>query len=127
MRADRALLARLLPINTEDSPEKRVRSAAANSAALRRHFGELTTAFLLPFAPYVSPQLPPEGDGPLPASGPPLLPAFSHSAFLEALPVRFSYVEKRVPVEGGLCWIWKGSTDQSSMQGWDCIFRHVII
>lgn len=72
----------------DDPPEKKARAAAANSAALRRHFGELTTAFLLPFAPYISPELPPEGDGPLPSQEPPLLPAFSHTAFLEALPVR---------------------------------------
>ena len=92
IRADHTLLARLLPIQAEDAPEKRARSAAANSAALRRHFGDLTTVFLLPFAPYVSPQLPPDGDGPMPAAGPPLQLAFSHTAFLEALPVRLPLV-----------------------------------
>lgn len=44
-----ALLARLLTCRPEDGPEKTQRAAAANSAALRRHFAELTTAFLAPF------------------------------------------------------------------------------
>jgi hypothetical protein len=45
-----ALLARLLPARPEDGPEKARRAADANSAALRRHFTELTGAFLEPFS-----------------------------------------------------------------------------
>lgn len=45
-----ALLARLLPSRPEDGPEKAARAAEANSAALRRHFAELTAAFLAPFS-----------------------------------------------------------------------------
>jgi hypothetical protein len=48
-RADTALLARLLPTRPEDGPEKARRAADANSAALRRHFAQLTAAFLQPF------------------------------------------------------------------------------
>ena len=72
----------------DDPPEKKARVAAANSTALRRHFGDLSTAFLAPFEPFISPQLPPDSDEPVPPDGPPLAPAFSHTAFLDALPVR---------------------------------------
>ena len=73
----------------EDDPsEKKARVAAANSTALRRHLGELSTAFLLPFEPFISPQLPPADGEPVSQAGPPLMPAFSHTAFLDALPAR---------------------------------------
>ncbi len=87
-RPDHAFLARLLPVRDDDPSEKKARVAAANSTALRRHFGELSTAFLLPFEPFIRPQLPPGNNEPVPQGGPPLMPAFSHTAFLEALPAR---------------------------------------
>ena len=88
-RPDHAFLARLLPVREDDPSEKKARVAAANSTALRRHFGELSTAFLLPFEPFISPQLPPGDNEPVPQGAPPLMSAFSHTAFLEALPARF--------------------------------------
>ncbi len=92
-RPDHGFLARLLPVKEDDPPEKKARVAAANSTALRRHFGDLSTAFLAPFEPFISPQLPPDGDHPVPPAGPSLAPAFSHTAFLEALPVRRCFCE----------------------------------
>ncbi|KAK9831905.1 hypothetical protein WJX81_007718 [Elliptochloris bilobata] len=83
-RPDRALLERMVPSTERDSSAKA--AAAANTAALRRHFAALTAALLAPFAPYLEPAPPPPGNAPVPLGGPPHLPAFSHAAFLEALP-----------------------------------------
>ena len=46
------LLARLLRLGPGDPPARRARAAAANSAALRQHFSELTGTFLTPFAAF---------------------------------------------------------------------------
>ena len=59
--------------------------AAANSGALREHFGALTAALLTPFAAFWQPTPPPPGSGPVPTCGPPHLPPFSHADFLESL------------------------------------------
>ena len=50
-----ALLGRLVPLRADDPPEKAARAATANSAALRRHFAVLTTAFLEPFSDLLQP------------------------------------------------------------------------
>ncbi len=59
--------------------------AAANSAALRLHFGKLTEALLQPFTAFWQPASPPLGTGPVPLQGAPHLPPFSHTEFLESL------------------------------------------
>lgn len=76
---------RLLQLEAGISPARRAQVAAANSAALRRHFGELTGAFLLPFMAFWRPAGPPPGSGPVPVQGAPHLPPFSHTDFLEGL------------------------------------------
>ncbi|CAL8466888.1 g6424 [Coccomyxa elongata] len=84
-RPDRSLLERLLRPTSQDAPGRSSRLAAANSAALRQHFGELTCAFLAPFAAFWQPTPPPPGNGPVPVQGPPHLPPFSHTEFLDSL------------------------------------------
>lgn len=59
--------------------------AAVNSQAIRKHFVELTTAMLTPFAPYCEPAGPQPGVAPMPGQEPPHLPAFSHAEFIEQL------------------------------------------
>jgi hypothetical protein len=77
---------RLLRPTSHDPPGRSSRLAAANSAALRQHFGELTSAFLAPFAAFWQPTPPPPGTVPVPVQGPPHLPPFSHTDFLDSLP-----------------------------------------
>ena len=79
------LPARLLRLGASDPPARRARAAAANSAALRQHFGDLTGAFLTPFTAFWRPVGPPPGSGPVPVQGAPHLPPFSHTDFLEGL------------------------------------------
>ncbi len=79
------VLHRLLRPTSQDAPGRSSRLAAANSAALRQHFGELTCAFLAPFAAFWQPTPPPPGNGPVPVQGPPHLPPFSHTEFLDSL------------------------------------------
>ena len=62
----------MVPSTERDSSAKAARAAAANSAALRRHFAALTAALLAPFAPYLEPTPPPLGDGPVPPGVTPL-------------------------------------------------------
>jgi len=52
--------------SARDGAVKAASAAAANSAALRRHFAALTAALLAPFAPYLEPAPPPPGDAPVP-------------------------------------------------------------
>ena len=79
------LPARLLRLNKSEPPARRARAAAANSAALRQHFSDLTSAFLAPFTAFWRPVGPPPGSGPVPVQGAPHLPPFSHTDFLEGL------------------------------------------
>ena len=56
----------MVPTTDRDSSAKAARAAAANSAALRRHFAALTTALLAPLLPFMEPAPPPAGDAPIP-------------------------------------------------------------
>ena len=82
---DPACIRRLLKPDARDPPARRARVAAANSAALRLHFGELTGALLQPFTTFWRPVGPPPGTGPVPVQGAPHLPPFSHTDFLVSL------------------------------------------
>lgn len=79
-------VARLLPPPPPGAPPERLaRVAAANSAAIRKHFAELTGALLAPLDVCTRPVAPPQGGAPLPHAPPPHLPPFSHTDFLEGL------------------------------------------
>mmetsp|Transcript_44839 Transcript_44839/g.116096 ORF Transcript_44839/g.116096 Transcript_44839/m.116096 type:complete len:288 (+) Transcript_44839:3-866(+) len=80
---DQALLGRLREAPPGSDSVRAARVAATNSAALRRHFEELTAALLAPFQPYITPELPP-ARGPLPKGGPRALPSFDPEQWLEA-------------------------------------------
>lgn len=66
---DQALLGRLREAPPGSDSVRAARVAATNSAALRRHFEELTAALLAPFQPYITPEvgaLPPPPPAPPP-------------------------------------------------------------
>ncbi|DBA96088.1 TPA: hypothetical protein ACH3X1_001584 [Trebouxia sp. C0004] len=58
-KPDQQLLDRLVKAAPTDSSTKAARMATLNSQAIRKHFVELTSAMLLPFAPYCHPVGPP--------------------------------------------------------------------
>jgi hypothetical protein len=78
-------IARLLKPDRTYTAARAARVSAANSAAIRQHFGELTCALLAPFAAFWQPTPPPPGTGLVPIQGPPHLPPFSHADFLDGL------------------------------------------
>jgi hypothetical protein len=75
----------MLRPGAHEAPGRAARLAAANSGALRAHFGALTAALLAPFGAFWQPTPPPPGAGPIPTAGPPHLPPFSHAEFLDSL------------------------------------------
>ncbi|DBA67049.1 TPA: hypothetical protein ACH3X2_001381 [Trebouxia sp. C0005] len=58
-KPDQQLLDRLMKAAPTDSSMKAARMATLNSQAIRKHFVELTSAMLMPFAPYCHPVGPP--------------------------------------------------------------------
>ncbi|CAK0733784.1 hypothetical protein CVIRNUC_000332 [Coccomyxa viridis] len=119
-RPDRGLLDRLLRLGASDPPARRARAAAANSAALRQHFGDLTGAFLTPFTAFWRPVGPPPGSGPVPVQGAPHLPPFSHTDFLEGL-AQFifpSVLLERFGSQGALLAFYKRFLESPNFTAW---------
>lgn len=58
-KPDQQLLDRLIKASPTDSSIKAARMATLNSQAIRKHFVEVTSAMLMPFAPYCHPVGPP--------------------------------------------------------------------
>ena len=76
---------RLVKAAPTDSSLKLARLASSNSDAIRAHFLELTTAVLMPFAPYCEAVAPLE-EGPFDLEQqPPHLTPFSHAEFMDQL------------------------------------------
>ena len=76
---------RLVKAAPTDSSLKLARLASSNSDAIRAHFVELTTAVLLPFAPYCEALGPPEDGSFDSEQHPPHLTPFSHAEFMDQL------------------------------------------
>ena len=99
---------RLLEPLATDGPARLTRIASVNSAALLKHFSQLTAGLLQPFTRYMQPAAPPPGAEPLPSEGAPPLAPFSHAEFLDSLqreqlpPLLLSRFQNKV-LTGSLC------------------------
>ncbi|RAL50086.1 hypothetical protein DM860_007760 [Cuscuta australis] len=83
-KPDTSILNRL--IDAGMSPRVEESMSVVNNEILRRHFLELTTNFLAPFAPYFTVTTPSEGSSPF--IDPPPLPSFNVEEFLSVLSAR---------------------------------------
>ncbi|XP_019177075.1 PREDICTED: protein DENND6A isoform X2 [Ipomoea nil] len=83
-KPDTSILNRL--IDAGMSPRVEESMSVVNNEILRRHFLELTTNFLAPFAPYFRVTTPSEGSSPY--VDPPSLPSFKTEEFLSSLSAR---------------------------------------